>query len=41
VIEDIRDVDAGIADALAPLARQFEYDTMLTVIQNAKGMRHQ
>jgi hypothetical protein len=40
VIEDIRAIEAGVADALAPLAQQFEYDTMLAVIQEAKGMTH-
>jgi hypothetical protein len=40
VIDDIGDVDTRVADALVPLARQFEYDKLLTVIQEAKGMPH-
>ncbi len=36
VIHDIRTHDAALADALAGLAHEFDYDTILRVIQEAK-----
>jgi hypothetical protein len=33
VIEQIRKQDAALADALAQLAEDFEYDEILTIIQ--------
>jgi hypothetical protein len=35
-IERIRDCDAGLADALAYLAKNFEYDRILALIQRTK-----
>ncbi len=37
VIEQIRERDAAIADALAQLAEDFEYDEILTFIQQTEG----
>ncbi len=40
VIEQIREVDAALADALARLAKDFEYDEILELLRKADAKHH-
>ncbi len=41
VIHDVRSHDAALADALVRLAHEFDYDTILKLIQEGKNYKNQ